>query len=228
VNVSVLMTVRDGERYLAAALESVLAQSVAADEIIVVDDGSVDGTVDVLRSFGRAVTVVAQPRTGMASGLNRALRHTQHDIIGFLDADDLWEPDAIELRLDRLGGADAPDAVGGAMTQFVSPDLDPAAAARFHVDGAPTRGALFGALLFRRHRFDRFGPLDESVQLAPSIDWMARARSSGLRTAWIDPVVLRRRIHVSNMSITTRGPNYGAMLEVVRRHQQRRRAAAGE
>ncbi|MEA2685467.1 MAG: hypothetical protein QOE93_662 [Actinomycetota bacterium] len=226
MKVSVLMTVRDGARYLDAAIRSVLDQTVAPAEVVVVDDGSTDGTLDVLRTFGTAVTVVSQPRTGMAAGLNRALRHARHDVVGYLDADDLWEPDAIECRLARMGAPDRPEAVGGATVQFVSPDLSPTDAARFGIDGAPVRGALLGALLFRRPTLDRLRPLNESVQRAPTMDWMARARTLGLVVTWIEPVVLRRRIHTSNMSITTRGDNYQGMLEVVRRQRHRRRRAA--
>jgi glycosyltransferase involved in cell wall biosynthesis len=227
VKVSVLMTVRDGERYLDAALRSVLDQTVAPAEVVVVDDGSTDGTRDVLATFGAAVRVVSQPAIGIASGLNRALAHARHEVIAYLDADDLWEPDAIELRVARLTSDEAAEAVGGSIIQFVSPDLEPAAAARFRVDDTPARALLLGAVIFRRESLRRLGPIDESVALAPTVDWMARARTAGIRVVWIEQVVLRRRIHTSNISITTGGPNYRGMLEVVRRHHARRKGSGG-
>ncbi|MGH9125091.1 MAG: glycosyltransferase family 2 protein [Acidimicrobiales bacterium] len=219
--VSLLMTVRDGERYLEAALRSVLEQTVPPEEIVVVDDGSSDRTPDILGDFGPAVTVLHQPATGMAAGLNRALRHARHEVIAFLDADDLYAPQAMETRLVRLGGQDAPDAVGGWMTQFASPELDGVATRRLRFDLGPVKGALLGAVILRRACFTRVGPLNETLELAPAVDWMARARSRGMRMAWTDAVVLHRRIHATNMTRLRRAEEHQALLTIVRGHHHR-------
>jgi glycosyltransferase involved in cell wall biosynthesis len=218
------MTVRNGERYLAEALRSVLDQTWPPDEIVVVDDGSTDGTPDVLREFAGDVTVLTQPPSGVAVALNRALDHATHDVIAYLDADDFWEPDAVERRLSRLQESDRPACVGGETRQFLSPELDPATAARFHVDLEPARAAVFGALLIRRDCLERVGPLDDSVLLAPAVDWIARSRRMGIATTWIDGVVLHRRIHENNSSAVSAASNYAGMFDVIRRQQRRREA----
>jgi glycosyltransferase involved in cell wall biosynthesis len=220
-DVSVLMTVRNGARYLRSALESILEQTVPAAQIVVVDDGSTDDTAEILRSFGESLTAVSQPPQGISAATNEALRHVQHDLIAFLDADDLWEPNAIELRLTRLSQPDLPDAVGGATVQFVSPEIDPVTAARYHFDPAPVHGALFGSLIFRRELFERYGPLDETVPLAGAVDWMARAREGGIRVVWLDPVVLHRRIHVTNTSVVASEAKASVLLNIVRSHHRR-------
>ncbi|HEX3426338.1 MAG TPA: glycosyltransferase family A protein [Acidimicrobiales bacterium] len=225
--VSLLMTVRDGERYLEAALRSALEQTVPPHEIVVVDDGSSDRTPDILRDFGGALTVLHQPPTGMAAGLNRALRQARHEVVAFLDADDFYTPDAMETRLARLEADDAPDAVGGWMVQFASPEMDAAAIRRLRFDPGPVKGALLGAVILRRAWFTRVGPLNEDFQLAPTIDWMARARSRGLRMAWTDSVVLHRRIHTTNLTQRRRAEEHQALLSVVRGHHHRAQQSKG-
>jgi glycosyltransferase involved in cell wall biosynthesis len=215
------MTVRDGARYIRSAVASILEQTVPPAQVVVVDDGSTDDTNEILRSFGRAITVVCQPPSGISAGINQALRHAQHELVAFLDADDLWEQNAIELRLRRLDGPDAPGAVGGATVQFVSPEIDAATASRYRFDPAPVHGPLFGALLFRRDVLERYGPLDEKMRFAGPVDWVARARERGLRIVWIEPVVLRRRIHNTNISVVASQAKASAILDLVRSHRRR-------
>lgn len=100
----------NAERYLPDAIESVLAQTHPCFELIVVDDGSTDSTVQIAQSFSE-VRCVSQPNRGDASARNRAISEAQGDLIAFLDADDFWLPEKISSQLDlfrsnpRLGMA---------------------------------------------------------------------------------------------------------------------------
>jgi GT2 family glycosyltransferase len=220
--VSVLMVVRDGGAYLAAALDSVLGQTLPPAQVVVIDDGSTDGTLEVLHAYGSAVSVLTQPPTGVAAGMNKARRAAKHSLLAYLDADDLWEPDSLECRHERLTADDAPDVVGGLTLQFVSPELTRDQAAGYRVDERPTRAALFGALLFHRARTSRFGPLDEPVRLAPAVDWVGAARLAGITEAWVDQVVLRRRVHLNNSSTAPAAREYAGLFDAVRRQHRRR------
>ncbi len=175
--VSAVMAVRDGEQYLAEALDSILEQSVPPDEVVVVDDGSVDGTSAVLSAYGDALRVIQQAaeRSGRPRSTPRVAAATG-TVLAFLDADDTWEPDAQRVRLERLHQPDAPDAVFGSIVQFVSPELGPDAAAAFHFDPGPTPGTLLQAMVIRRAAFDRVGQLDTTLPSAANIDWMSHAR----------------------------------------------------
>jgi glycosyltransferase involved in cell wall biosynthesis len=219
--VSVVMAVRDGEQYLAEALDSILEQSVPPDEIVVVDDGSVDGTPSVLSSYGQALRVITQPRSGQASALNAAIATATGTVLAFLDADDLWEPDAQRVRLARLHERDRPDAVFGSIVQFVSPELGPDAAASLHFDPGPTPAPLLQAMLIRRAAFERVGMFDPALPSASNIDWMSRARLAGLQFATVDEVVARRRLHRSNMGLTLGASRLKTLTDVVRMHRER-------
>src|SRR6266704_2554039 len=110
MRVSVLMAVCNGEAHVAEAIESSLRQSRPPDEIIVVDDGSDDGTPRVLAQYGDRIVRLSQPNRGQTVALNLALVVAAGDVSGFLDGDDLW----CERKLERQLQALEPDTVDAA------------------------------------------------------------------------------------------------------------------
>jgi glycosyltransferase involved in cell wall biosynthesis len=106
--VSVIIPAYNAERFLSRTIESVLAQTVAPHEIIVVDDGSSDETLKVAQNFGGIVRCLTKPNGGPASARNHGIRVATGDWIAFLDADDQWLPDKLEkqFQLIRKTGAD--------------------------------------------------------------------------------------------------------------------------
>ncbi|MCE5185485.1 MAG: glycosyltransferase family 2 protein [Planctomycetaceae bacterium] len=92
----------NAEKYIARALDSVLAQARLPDEIIVVDDGSADNTADIVRSFGPKVTLIQQANSGVSSARNTGIRAAKSNWIAFLDADDEWLPERLAAQLALL------------------------------------------------------------------------------------------------------------------------------
>src|SRR4051794_31702052 len=110
MRVSVVIAAYNAQAYIAEAIESVLGQTVAPDEVIVVDDGSSDGTRGILDRFGKRIMALGQANSGQAVAVNRGLALARGELIGFCDADDLWSPRKLELQLallDRDGGIEA-------------------------------------------------------------------------------------------------------------------------
>jgi glycosyltransferase involved in cell wall biosynthesis len=219
--VSAIVAVRDGERYLAETLDSILGQSVPPGEVVVVDDGSTDATPDALAPYGERVRVVRQEPAGVAAALNRGIAISTGEVLAFLDADDLWPRASLEARLVRLARRDRPEAVFGRIAQFVSPELDPGATDAFRFDPEPAHAPMFQAMLIRRCACERVGPLDTAYVLGANIDWISRARAAGLRTAQVDDVVALRRLHRSNLGITERKRQTADLIGVVRAHRRR-------
>ncbi len=99
-SVSIVITCFNYERYIALSVGSVLAQTVRPTEIIVVNDGSTDGSAEVLRRFGEKVKVIDQTNSGQIAATNRGYAASSGDIVMFLDADDMLEAGAIEAVLE--------------------------------------------------------------------------------------------------------------------------------
>lgn len=116
VPVSVVIPCFNGAQHLGEALESVRAQTRSAHEVIVVDDGSTDGSAVIAHAFG--AVVVTQPNRGEGAARNRGAAVASGDAIAFLDADDRWRPRHIEVVSGLL--EQYPNAVGafGAMETF--------------------------------------------------------------------------------------------------------------
>lgn len=224
--VGVVVVVRDGERYLADALGSVLEQDPAPAQVVVVDDGSTDSTPSILRSFGSTVELLTQPPSGQGTGLNLGVGAIRTPLVTFLDADDLMVPGSLQARLRALDGPAAADAVFGHVSQFVSPDIPAEAAARFRADGAPVAGGSLCSMLARREVLDRVGPFDPDLR-ACGPDWLARALSADLRRVTVPDVVARRRIHATNMSLAEGRDGNRHLIAVARAHRRRHREDGG-
>ena len=219
--VSVVVAVRDGERYLAETLDSILGQSVPPGEVVVVDDGSSDPTQTVLEPYEDRVRVVVQEPEGVAAALNRGVAASTGEVLAFLDADDVWPSTSLECRVTRLAAPDRPEAVFGRIAQFVSPELDPAAARAFRFDPTPVHAPMFQTMVIRRRAFDRVGPLATDYVIGANIDWVSRARAAGVRTAQVEDVVALRRLHESNLGVTERRRQTEDLVRVVRAHRRR-------
>jgi len=98
VKISVAIPAHNATKTIRATLDSVLGQTVTPHEILVMDDGSTDETVSMLRSYEPRVTVLSQPNAGTAGARNALVRRARGDVIAFLDADDIWHPKYLEAQ----------------------------------------------------------------------------------------------------------------------------------
>ena len=100
--VSVVIPAYNHARYLAAAIDSALAQTYAPVELIVVDDGSTDDTPRVLAAYGDRIRVIRQPNQGAGAARNAGLAASRGEYVAFLDSDDIWLPRKLELQMARF------------------------------------------------------------------------------------------------------------------------------
>ena len=200
MKISAIVPLYNTRAYIVEAIDSILAQTRPADEIIVVDDGSTDGGPDLLAGYGARVCLIRQANAGGATALNRGIAQATGDTIAFLDADDLWARDKLERQQSILLAKDSVDCVFGLVQQF--DQRDAVGVARNSQE--PQRGVSRIALLIRRAAFDRCGLFDESMRVAEFVPWYARATVLGLTTEMLDHVVAYRRIHPGNSGIVRR------------------------
>jgi glycosyltransferase involved in cell wall biosynthesis len=119
--VSILIPAYNAERWISEAIESALAQTWTCKEIIVVDDGSTDHTLQVAKQFqARNVRVVTQPNQGASTARNTAFASCQGDYIQWLDADDILEKDKVEQQIRALTSCLSPRTLlSGAWASFM-------------------------------------------------------------------------------------------------------------
>jgi glycosyltransferase involved in cell wall biosynthesis len=221
--VSVVIPVRDGAKYLGEAIDSVLGQSRPPDEVVVVDDGSLDHTPTVIEGYADRVTGIRQARRGNASAVNRGIAAVSGDYVAFLDADDLWAPEKLAMQLTLLEEDEGLDAVFGLVQQFLSEDADPSLAGEVVIPSEPQPGISRPAMLIRRPALDRVGEFDESRSNGDFTDWYARALEEGLATRVPEVVVAHRRIHGANLGIRQRDRQWPETLDVLKASLDRRR-----
>jgi glycosyltransferase involved in cell wall biosynthesis len=192
--VSVIVPVRDGTRYLRQTLESVLAQRDMSFELIVVDDGSEDGSAELAREVAPEATVVSQPAQGETVARNRGIELAVGPYLSFIDADDLWPPQKLALQMQVLEASPEVDLVFGNQRAFRSEELSEEH--RFRGEGKVQASLTWGTMLARREAFEKAGRFEaDGTTIGGFLDWLARARDAGCTEVTLEDVVLLRRLH---------------------------------
>lgn len=197
LSISVIVPVYNGVRYLGEAIASIGRQDLAPLEIIVVDDGSTDGTAALVESLGAAVRGVWQPNSGPAAARNCGIALARGELVAFLDADDWWPPSSLRRQHDCLCQHAELGGVLGATQLMVRGDASDAAWVPW---GAPQPTLNLGGALIRRSVFDQVGVFGREFAFAEDADWILRAREAGIRFGIQRGVALMARRHDDNMT----------------------------
>ena len=227
--VSVVVTVFNGERFLANAIRSALEQSYRELEVIVVNDGSSDGSVRIAESFTAdpRIRIVEKPNGGAASARNRGAQQAAGSIIAFLDHDDEWSPQKLETQVPLL--SDPTVGVVGCHLAYVGPSGRMFGA----LSGEPTDGrqqdianARFmpfapSAMVMRAELLRELGGFDEDIcrRIGPAedFDFLSRVARRGFGVVLVPQVLGRYRIHLGAASFN----RFFAMQEATRFLQAR-------
>jgi glycosyltransferase involved in cell wall biosynthesis len=201
--VSAIVTVYNSERYLADAISSIVSQTYRPIEVIVIDDGSTDGSAAIAGSFPEA-RYYFQPNAGPGAARNRGVELSQGSFLAFLDADDVWTKEKLARQMAAFENNPSLDMVFGEVEQFHSPELNAETVAKLVLPDAVRSGLLIGALLMRRDSFGRVGPFASNWRVGEFVDWYAKAMEQGLQSRVLPEVLLRRRLHTTNLSLRER------------------------
>lgn len=203
---------------IAAAVRSVLAQSVPPAAVIVVDDGSSDETGAIAGRLDGRVRVIRQDNGGPGSATTSGFGHVGTPLVATLDADDLWLPGKISAQIDALRADPGLAAVFGRIATFAG---DPARANA----GSAYDGWSRTTMLARMDAVHQTGPmLDPPGKVGEMIDWLARLRENGGRLAMLPHVVALRRIHEGSLTYGRASRLAPSYLQVARSAIERRRS----
>jgi glycosyltransferase involved in cell wall biosynthesis len=221
-SISVVVPVFNGERFIAAALDSVLAQTQGDFEIIVVDDGSTDDTRSVVMGRGSRVRYERQTNAGPATARNLGIELATGDFVAFLDADDLWIPEKTAVQMARFAGRPELAGCAGHVLNFSGAE---AAEGSGHIDAQSKVVTLGSTFIARRSLFDAVGMLNPAYRHRDLQDLIVRAEDRGLMTAILPDVLAQRRIHSTNLSHNRSGADQLELISITRARHARRRAA---
>jgi glycosyltransferase involved in cell wall biosynthesis len=218
--VSVIVPVYNGEDFLADALASIRLQDYCPLEIVVIDDGSTDGTGELAVTLGQDVNWIQQQNRGPAAARNAGLAIAHGEFIAFLDADDLWPPGKLQSQIDLLLANPAVEIVLGCIQGVgysgIPPSLATDAKGSF-------LGVHLGSAVFRKSVFTKVGSFDENLRYSEDHDWFFRAREQHIAIISIPQVTLLYRRHGSNMTLDKNTKGY-QLTRVLKRSLDRRRA----
>lgn len=197
--VSVVIPAYNGADYIGETIESILAQSYRPLEVLVVDDGSTDGTAEVVRRFGDPVRYVRQENAGTAAARNRAVAESRGEFIALLDQDDLWVPHKLARQIPRFA-EDPRIGLVFAGIEFFDTNSGKITATYFPGDELSLCDLLahivlpVQTILFRRSALEKIGPFDTS--LGGTDDWDIGIRMAAeFRMVGVNETLGRVRLH---------------------------------
>jgi glycosyltransferase involved in cell wall biosynthesis len=223
--ISCIVPTFNGGRYLAEALDSILAQTYRPLEIVVADDGSTDGTISTVASYGDLVRLVRQRTAGPAATRNLGLQAATGVYVAFLDADDLWRPEKLALQMERFIARSELDLCIAHVQMFWTEDLaEERAYYRDHPRSRPLPGYATTTLLARREIFTKVGEFDARLWFGDATDWFMRAIEHGAVVELLPNVLTYHRMHPFNLTRRRSEASREEFLHIVKASLDRRRS----
>jgi glycosyltransferase involved in cell wall biosynthesis len=207
--ISVVIPVYNGEKYLDQAIESVLNQTGFPLEVIVVDDGSTDNTARIAEKFGPSIRYHYQVNGGVGAARNQGVVLARGDFLAFLDADDLWTVDKLKRQWAVFEADQDLDLAFGYIQQFYSPELSQEERANIGIPVETMPGQHAGTMLIKKESFLRVGLFKPELRIGEFIDWFARTTELNLKSIMLPDVVMKRRIHKTNLGRSQRDQRSG-------------------
>jgi glycosyltransferase involved in cell wall biosynthesis len=195
---SVIIPVYNGEKYIAEAVESVIQQSYKPFEVIVVDDGSLDNTAQIVHTFPQ-VTYLYQKNRGVSAARNKGLRVMSGNMVTFLDHDDLMLVDSLQVRVDYFWENPRTQClIAQHMNILEEPSHEKTLKTIINFKEAEYG---FSYMMGRKSFFERLGGFNPEFSNRENLELFFRAKRQGFEIVKLSQAVIYRRIHSNNTSI---------------------------
>lgn len=198
--VSVIIPVKDGERFLAQAIYSVLEQDYEPLEIIVVDGQSVDNTAEIAKSF-EAVRYISQVNWGIADAWNVGINAAPGEFVAFLSHDDLWTPNKLSVQVSYMLNHPEIQYTIAMVRFFLEPGYHIPPGFRKELLEGYHVGRIMETFVAHKAVFDTIGGFNPDLSTAEDVDWFARANDKTIPMAIVPTVLLHKRVHDTNLSM---------------------------
>lgn len=212
--ISIVLTCYNGARWIDKAIESVLAQTRQDFELIIVDDGSKDDSKLKINSYlsDARIRYTYQENSGFSAAINRGLRESRGEFIGFIGQDDMWMPKKLQYQIEYLKNHEH---VGVVYSNYISVNSEeqitgvvrakaPSSSRRETVKSLFLSNFIgFETALARRECFDRVGFFDEHLVGFSDYDFWLRIAGQ-FDIGLLDKVLVKKRMHKHQLSIASR------------------------
>jgi glycosyltransferase involved in cell wall biosynthesis len=199
-DVSVVIPAHNAERFICEAIDSVLMQTGFSIQVIVIDNASSDRTSTVVaQCYGGSVTLASESQLGIGPARNTGVRLATGKHLAFLDADDIWMPGSLHLRMRHLNPSAGVHLVFGHCQEFHDSILSPEQ--RLQWPCRPEPYPLFAAdtCVLERSLFDEIGDFPH-VRAGEFVSWYGTAKALGFGDFMVPEICVRRRSHLHNTS----------------------------
>lgn len=220
--IDVIIPCFNAKKYLRDAVNSIKNQTIKVNKIIIVDDGSTDGSYEFAKNID-GVCCLKQKNAGAGAARNLGLMNSEAEYIYFLDADDIAEYNAIESLYKEFKSSEGLDAVFGQSIDFYSEELSYNQKKTKSINREPYYGRLTGNSLIKKIVFEKVGDFDTSLRTGETVAWLAKFRDMGLKYSNINKIVLKRRIHMTNTGIVNKTQERKDYLSIIRQRMQQKK-----
>jgi glycosyltransferase involved in cell wall biosynthesis len=223
--VSIITPCRNSETYIEETILSVINQTYPNIEYIVVDGGSTDATLEIIRRYEASITRwTSEPDEGMYQAINKGMSRVRGDIVAYLNSDDLYFPDTISKVVDFFkanqsidvvyGNPDIIDGDGKKLYTWIYPNFNwkRFTSADYMMMGQP-------ATFWRRALMDKIGLFDESMKMASDFDFFIRAGMSGT-LGHVSDALAQFRFHSAALSSNQKELNDQEVILIHERYLQ--------
>lgn len=197
--ISIVVPSYNQGQFIRATLDSILAQDIDGIEILVMDGGSKDGTVDVLRSYGDKIQWVSEKDRGQSHAINKGFERASSDILGYLNSDDTYQPGALAAVLEAFqqnsevdfvyGDFNYIDAAGNVLAKRRTTNFD------YDILRFDHNFICQPASFWRCSVIDRIGPIAEDLYYLMDYEYYLRAAAAGLRFYHLRENLANLRLH---------------------------------
>lgn len=214
---SIIIPAYNAEKYIQEAIASALQQISEIDEIIIVNDGSTDATVQCVSRIvdSRIRLINRNINGGIAAARNDALKVVSGDYVHFLDHDDLWPNNRLQI-VQKIIDLYSPQIISGHVEHFYCSTMK-SSDKKLYVLPMTQAASLPGTVVIHGKLFESYGYFDESFKSAEFIDLIARFKRGAVNWKKVNDVLLLRRIHGSNHTLTNKS-NHIDYIRAVKNH----------
>jgi glycosyltransferase involved in cell wall biosynthesis len=208
MSISVVIPAFNASKYIAETIHSVLRQTLPADEILVIDDGSTDNTGAIAAGFGSPVRVIRTPNSKLPSSRNRGVKEAKGEWIAFVDADDIWEDNKLERQMEELSRHPEADLcytgrillVENAESTVLRDVIQVPPSTTIAQELLRTNKFPPSCVVIRRSTFLVVGGHDTSFPYVEDWDLWLRLLKAGVKFVDCPEPLLRYRVHPDNMT----------------------------